>query len=152
MKKNQARAALEALRTVRMPKIADKEVRNDLIADHFILFDVVEKFDKQAHKLEAVHLGAFEEDRKKVGEIQGKIHAEKDAAKRNELIASLNGEEFKELNAAWETYAKEMNAYGNEPVEGLKPIDKDKFLAAVSDAELEFPQLEALYPMLTSND
>ena len=46
MKKNQARAALEALRTVRMPKIADKEVRNALIANHFTLFDVVEKFDK----------------------------------------------------------------------------------------------------------
>lgn len=152
MKKNQARAALEALRTVRMPKIADKEVRNDLIANHFTLFDVVEKFDKQAHKLEAVHLGAFEEDRKKVGQLQAQIQVEKDVTKRNELISSLNGEEFKELNAAWETYAKEMNAYGNEPIKGLKPIDRDKFLAAVADADLEFPQLEALYPMLTSND
>lgn len=152
MKKNQARAALEALRTVRMPKIADKEVRNALIANHFTLFDEVEKFDKQAHKLEAVHLGAFEEDRKKVGQLQAQIQVEKDVTKRNELISRLNGEEFKEFNAAWETFAKEMNAYGNEPIKGLKPIDRDKFLAAVADADLEFPQLEALYPMLTSND
>lgn len=150
MKKNQAKAALEALRTVRMPKIADKEVRNALISNHFALFDAVEKFDKQAKKLETVYLGAFEEERKKVGQIQEQFRAEKDAAKRNELIAKLNGDEFKELNAAWESYAKEMNAYGDEPIEGLKPIDREKFLAAVADAEMEFPQLEALYPMLTS--
>ena len=152
MKKNQARAALEALRTVRMPKIADKEVRNALIANHFTLFDVVEKFDKQAKKLEAVHLASFDEDRRKVAEINAQFQKETDVAKRNELLSRLNGEEFKELNEAWGVFSKAMNDYGDEPIEGLKPINREKFFAAIEDCGLEFSQLEAIYPMLTSDE
>ena len=148
MKKSQTKAALEALRSVRMTKISDKEVRNALITNHMMLFDVMEKFDKQAKKLETVHLGAFEEERKKVGQIQDEFRKEQDPKKKSELLAKLNGEEFKELNKAWEAYADAMNKLGDEEVKGLKPIDREKFISAISDAEIEFPQLEALYPML----
>lgn len=148
MKKSQTKAALEALRTVRMTKISDKEVRNALITNHMMLFDILEKYEKQAKKLETVHLGAFEEDRKKVAKIQEEYRKETDPKKRNALLEKLNGKEFEELNKAWGEYAKAMDALGEEEVTGLKPINKEKFIDAISDAEIEFPQLEALYPML----
>lgn len=150
MKKSQIKAALEALRTVRMTKVSDKEVRNALISNHMVLFDDMDKYGKQAKKLEAVYLGAFEDDRKKVGQIQNEFRMETDPKKKNEILQKLNGDEFKELNKAWEVYADEMNKLGNEEVVGLKPIDREKFIAAVADAEIEFQQLEALYPMLAS--
>lgn len=135
-----------------MTKIADKEVRNALITNHMALFDAQEKYEKQAKKLETVHLGAFEEDRKKVGDIQNEYRKETDPKKKADLLNKLNGKEFEELNKAWEVYAKAMEALGEEEVTGLKPIDRDKFIAAITEAEIEFPQLEAIYPMLTGKE
>lgn len=146
MKKKNIRTALDALKTIKMPKIEDKELRNGIINDHFTLLKAWDKYEKDVKNLETAHLGPFEEERQKVGELQQKLQTTTDRQEQLELSQEINSHEdlFKAINA----YHKAVSDLGEEEVK-IKGMDRDKFMDEIAKQDFNLGLIEALYPMFT---
>jgi len=149
MKKSEIRPALAALKSVKMAKIEDKDFRNSLITDHVFLLGQQKALEAQAKDLETAHLGAYEEERNKVAELQQNLQAESDPAKQKALAAEINS--HKELFSAVVAYNKAVEALASETVELPKPISSDAFIKGMEGQDYDLALVEAVFPMFATN-
>ena len=145
MKKAEIKQVLDALKTLKMPKIADKELRNIIIKNHLKLLGEQKKFHLQADDLVTAFMSAYEPEQNVVVTLEAKLRSEKDADKQKELIAEI--ETHKDYLEAVKACNDEINALGREKVE-IELIDGEKFVEAYQEQdEFSLATVEALYPM-----
>ena len=144
MKKKQIRAALDALKTIKMPKIEDKALRNGIINDHYTLLKEWDRYERDAKILETVHLGPFEEELKEIGKLQQKLQTSTDRKEQLDLVQEINDHE--DLIKATNVHKKAVEDLGEEEVE-INGIDHDKFMEEIAKQDFNLGLIEALYPM-----
>lgn len=149
MKKREMKAALEALKKIRMPAIKNKALRNRIITDHLALLRAQKKYEAKIRDLETVHLGAFAEEREHVSELQRKMQATTDEKEQRLLASEINA--HTELLAAARSYNKAVDALGDEevPVAG---IPEAPFLEAIQDQDFDLAMIEALEPLFVTDE
>lgn len=144
MKKKNIRTVLDALKTIKMPKIEDKALRNGIINDHFTLLKAWDKYERDAKNLETAYLGSYDEERQKVNELQSKLQTSLDRKEQAELVREINSHD--DLIKAIAAHNKALEALGEEEVE-IKGIDRDKFMDEIAKQDFDLGLIEALYPM-----
>lgn len=144
MKKKEIPSALEALKKIKMPAIENKELRNGIITDHLKLVRENKKYEEKVKELDTVHLGAYEDERKEVADLQRDLQAEKDVAKQVELAKKIEG--HKDLFDAIKSYNKAVEEIANEEVE-IGGIPEAAFLEEIQKQDFDLGQIEALEPM-----
>lgn len=149
MKKSEIKNALTALKSIKMPKLEDKDFRNDLIADHIFLLGQQKKLEADVKDLEIAHLGAYEDERNKVAELQQRFQAEKDADKRKALSDEINS--HTELFKAILGYNKAVEALANEEIVLPRLFKADKFVEAMENQDYDLGMVEAVFPMFETN-
>ena len=145
MQKKEIRAALDALKEIKMPKIEDKALRNDLIANHFALLDAGKKHDAAVEDKRTVFLAAYKDEEAEVGEIQQKLQITQDPVESRALAEQFLS--HKDYRFATRAFNDEVDALGKEEVPGLKKIDREKFMAEIEKQDFKLSWVEALYPM-----
>ena len=143
------KAALEALKKIRMPAIKDKALRNRIITDHLALLRAQKKYGANIRDLETVHLGAYAEEREAVSELQRKLQASADEKEQKRLAAEING--HTELLAAARSYNKAVDALGDEEVPAAG-IPEAPFLDAIQEQDFDLAMIEALEPMFVNDE
>lgn len=138
------RAALDALRKIKMPAIEDKKLRNGIITDHLKLVREQKRYEEKVRDLETVHLGAFEKERETVTQLQRALQAEKDLSKQLELAREI--ESHTELFEAVKTCNNAIDELGKEDVQILG-IPEAEFIEAIQSQDFDLGQIEALVPM-----
>lgn len=149
MKKSEIKRALDALKSVKIHSIEDKAFRNDLISDHIFLLGQQKAFESDIRDLETVHLGAFEEERREVAEIQQQMQAEPDPAKQRELAAKVNA--HTELIKAVGEHNKAFYELGQQEIEVPHPITADAFIKGMEGQDYDLALVEAVFPMFATN-
>ena len=147
MKKNEIAAALAALKEIKLTKIEDKDFRNLIIDDHFILLDVGRKVDAKVEDSRKVFLEAHKADEKAVNELNTKIA---EALTREEKVAFARElrEKHKDYLDAVKAFNDKVDSFYAEEVTGLKPIDREKFIEEMKKMdEFKLSWVEALYPL-----
>ena len=144
MKKKEIRTALDALKTIRMPKIEDKALRNGIITDHLQLLREQRKYENDLRDLETAHLGAFEDERADVEDLQRKVQLEGDMKARQDLLREIAKHD--RYFAALRDYNKAAGKVADEEV-SITGIDQDRFVAEIQKQDFDLGILEALYPM-----
>lgn len=147
MQKKEIRAALDALKEIKMPKIEDKELRGDLIDNHFTLLDAGKKADAEVEKNRTVFLEAYKDEEQEVQEIQNKINESTSREEQIELSRELRTKHKSYLDAV-KGFNENVNKIYDEEVKDLKKIDREKFMKAVKEMDnMKLSWVEALYPL-----
>lgn len=145
MIKSEIKAALEALKNIRMPKIDDKALRNDLIENHFTLLEIGKKTEAKLEDIRKVSFSAFEEDQNRIEELQKDFQGAESEAERKSILREINS--FKDYQKAQKDYYKLVDEVNHEEVEGLKKIDRKKFMEEIQKQDYSLAWVEALYPL-----
>lgn len=144
MKKKEIQVALAALRAIKMPQIEDKELRKDIISDHFKLLGELKKYESDIKDLETVHLGAFESERMDVTLLQQKLRGTRDREEQLRIAQEIDSHVA--LYEAMKEYNKATEALGEETVE-INGIDHEKFVEEIQKQDFSLGMMEDLYPM-----
>lgn len=146
MKKSEIRAALDALKEIKMPKIEDKELRSALIANHFALLDAGRKLDAMVEDKRTVFTEAYKEEAQAVQDLQNKFNETEDQEERKAINKEILA--HKDYLKAINDFNDEVNKLYAEEVTGLKPIDHEKFLSETEKMDnFKLTWIEAMYPM-----
>ena len=151
MKKKEIMSALNALKQIKMPQIEDKELRNDIISNHLLLLDAMKKYDGDIAKLEKVYLSSdsAKKDREEVTALQEKAQVAKTLEERNDLIRQIQS--HTEWAKTVQLYNEAVNKLADEDVNGIKVIDRERFINAILPSmDYSLGLLECVYPMLSS--
>jgi len=147
MKKYQIVPACEGFKKLNMPKIEDKEFRNQLIGIHFDLLDEKEAYEKAIEKIKSVYI--TEPIQKRAEEFE-KLHSEyiteTDDGKKAELEKRLNTE-FSDVHNATTDYQKKVNELGQEDV-NIGTVSKKKFREEYIKQDYSAAVVENLHPLL----
>lgn len=146
MKKIEIKAALAALRDIKVSKIGDREFRDALITNHTILLQMGREFDTALQDLQTVHLGAYMAESEIVTDLNTRLQLEVDKRRAAELYAEIQA--HTDYRHAVKTYNELARQLGNEPVKRLRPLDWDKFVEVMTAQDACTPGLlEDVYPM-----
>lgn len=147
MKKKEIRAALDALKRIRMPKIEDKALRNGIITDHLTLLREQRKLEADLRDLDTSHYADLEEDREKVADLQERLQlalGTKDHQKARELANEIA--EHRDYLAATKACNKAIADLMNEDVT-INGIPQDAFIEEIQKQDYDLGIIEAVYPM-----
>ena len=144
MKKKEIRAALDAMRKVKVASIENKDIRNSFIDAHLCLLAEQRKFETEYSDMRTAFLESYNDEQDVVVKLQEKLSYETDPKKRNELAAQI-AEHDKYLLAVREfnTMAEKM---GEEEIK-VKPIDMGTFVAEYQKQDYDMGVVEALFPL-----
>jgi len=145
MIKSEIKAALEALKNIKMPKIEDKALRNDLIENHFTLLEVGKKTEAKLEDARKVSFSAYESDQAKIEDLQNAYNGAESEEERKRIIREINS--FKEYNNAQKEYYKLVETINKEKIDGLRKIDRKKFMEEIQKQDYNLGWIEALYPL-----
>ena len=145
MKKSEIRRALDSLKTLKMPKIEDKTFRNKLISDHLFLLGEQKRLEEKVKDLETAHLGAYEEERTKVADLQQKLQMESDPEKKKALTDEINS--HTELYSAIVAYNKAVADLADEEVKLPASIRAEEFIEGMEGQDYDLGLVEAVFPM-----
>ena len=147
MNKRDLQPALDALKTIKMPKIESKELRAALIRLHFALLGEYRKFTAGIEDLRTVYLGAYQDEIAEVAPLEAEMmNPATSQERRAELDKMLRA--HADLQEAAKTFNAECEKLASEPVE-IEKIDAESFLAEAAEQGLGLDILESLYPILT---
>lgn len=150
MIKAQIIPACEGFKKLNMPKIEDKEFRNQLIDIHFALLDEKEKYEKAAKKTrEVIITEPIQKQADEFEELRSKYLAETDAGKKAELERRLNTE-FSDVNKATAELGKKLNELGLEEVK-IGTVSKKKFREEYAKQDYSAAVVENLHPLLADD-
>lgn len=145
MKKNQIKGVLNGLKQVKMPKLADKDLRNELIKTHIQLLGQAKKFDSELEDVRAAILGPYDDDIRTVQELQAKMAKEQDPQERKKINDEI--ESKTELLDAINAFNKAIEEKGNEEIE-VQPIDGEKFAMEYAEGQdYDAAVVEAIFPL-----
>ena len=146
MKRSEIKPALDALKEIKMPKIEDKALRADLIANHFALLDAGRKLDAMVEDKRTVFTEAYKEEAQVIQDLQNKFNESEDAEEKKAIAKDINS--HKDYLKAINDFNEEVGKLYAEEVSGLKPIDREKFMAEAEKMDnFKLSWVEALYPM-----
>lgn len=145
MQKSEIHAALESLRKIKMPKIEDKSLRNDLIKDHYKIYDVGLKYDKAVDREKEVILGSFKDDEQKIDDLRRELQAATPGEEQREIAKQLLG--FKAYETAVKKFNDKVDELGKETIKGLVKIDREKFMDEIQKQDFDLSMVEGLYPL-----
>ena len=134
MKQIELNNIFEFLRKIRINKINDRETKIGLINIHMELYKKVQEFDEYIKELQKKYFEGKESELEAYNQQVAQMQTA-DPEKRDELEASLDPE-IKKLVIEFNSL---INARLNQeiPVE-LEKIDKQKFIEALIDLDIEF--------------
>ena len=144
MKKREIRPALDALKTIKMPLIEDKELRNLIIRDHFQLLGEQKRYSSDFEDARTATLSGYEKDQEEVVKLDAQLRGETDAEKQKAIIAEI--EKHKGYLDAVKMFNETAAKMGEEEVE-IEHIDADKFIAEYQKQDYDMGVVEALYPL-----
>ena len=145
MKKSEIKAALDALKEIKMPKIEDKELRNVLINNHFVLLDAGRKVDASAEDARRVFLEAYKEEQAKIDDLQRKLRTEDDPQEQRAITREIDS--HKDYMDAVKALNEKLVKLYDEPVEGLTRIDRARFSEEIQKHDFKMSWFEGFYPM-----
>lgn len=145
MKKSEIKAALDALKEIKMPKIENKELRNALIENHLTLLDAGRKVDAAAEDQRKVFLEAYKEETREIENLQQKLRTEDDPAEQRSIAREINS--HKDYYEATRDLNERVEKLYAEEVPGLKKIDRTKFSEEIQKQDFKMSWFEGLYPM-----
>ena len=134
MKQIELNNIFEFLRKIRINKINDRETKIGLINIHMELYKKVQEFDEYIKELQKKYFEGKESELEAYNQQVAQMQTA-DPEKRDELEAALDPE-IKKLVIEFNSL---INARLNQeiPVE-LEKIDKQKFIEALIDLDIEF--------------
>lgn len=142
MKKKELTPALDALKTIKISAIGDKELRKTVLANHLVLLRESRKFDEDVADLRTAHLSAF--DKTETARLYGRLPYVADPKERASILERVNAD--KDYVAALGEFQEGVNALAEEDV-AITPIDADAFVGAMMEQDIDLGQLEAIFPM-----
>lgn len=146
MNKRDLQPALDALKTIKMPKIESKELRAALIRLHFALLGEWRKFTSGIEDLRTVYLGAYRDEIAEVAPLeQEMMNPATSDARKLEIAKVLRS--HTDLQVAIKTFNAECEKLAGCPVE-VASIDSTAFLSMATEQGLELETIEKLYPIL----
>lgn len=137
MKKSKIIAVFRFLSNIKVSKIKDKDVRAAIIANHLQMYKIAEEYESDIKEIQKKLFEGKDEDVKSLNELKEKYNLEKDEDKKNEIVKVIKdnfGEILKlekEVADAIETRLKE------EKEINIKKVNKDAFIDALIDAEID---------------
>lgn len=147
MIKAQIIPACEGFKKLNMPKIEDKEFRNQLIDIHFALLDEKEKYEKAINKVKEVYITEpIQKRAEEFEKLRQEYIKETDGGKKAELERRLNTE-FSDVNKATLDYNKKVNEIGQEEVK-IGTVSKKKFREEYAKQDYSAAVVENLHPLL----
>lgn len=145
MKNYQIQPMLAAIKSIKMPKIEDKDVRNAVIKAHFFLLAKSKKLEAEIADLRTVHLGAYESDLAEVQALQLKMQQEPDPKKKQEIAEEIDN--HKDLLEAINAFNKAINEKNDEELD-VPMVNGEKFVEEYSKQDYDPAVVEALLPIL----
>lgn len=144
MKKKEIKDALAALKPIKIQRIADKALREALLADTLTMLSEQRRYEQDAKDLEKALLGAYEADREEVADLQARLQRETDRDKRQELQQEID--KHADLFAAVRTFNKTVITLGEQEIT-IKGMDREKFLSGLEGQDHDIGLIEAVFPM-----
>ena len=134
MKQIELNNIFEFLRKIRINKINDRETKIGLINIHMELYKKVQEFDEYIKELQKKYFEGKESELEAYNQQVAQMQTA-DSEKRNELEAALDPE-IKKLVIEFNSL---INARLDQevPIE-LEKVDKQKFIEALIDLDIEF--------------
>lgn len=140
---------LEALKSIKMPKVENKDLRTALIKTHFVLLGEQKRFVAAVEDLRTVYLGAYQDEIAELAPMEEEMMNPATPDGRKLEIAKVL-RSHTDLQAAIKTFNAECNKLAGDTVE-VEPIDSTAFLAMAMEQGIELETIEKLYPILSEN-
>ena len=145
MKKYQIIPACEGFKKLNMPKIEDKELRNELIGIHFDLLDEKEQYERNVDKLRTVYIVPLQDKIDEVQKLARQYEGESDPEKRIRLRDKINS--YTDVDEAEIAFQKAMEKLGKEEI-NIRTVSRKKFRQEYAKQEYNAEVVEKLHPLL----
>lgn len=145
MKRKEISAALTVMKEIKWDKIEDKNLRDDLMSNHFTMFDEQKKLESEIERLKEVILSPYDEEQKKVDSLNQKIQAAETVSEQREFVREILS--YEGYNNAVREFNKKVDDLYNQDISGLKKIDRTVFYEEVKKQNFNVSWFEGLYPL-----
>lgn len=145
MKIREIKAALGALREIRMPRIEDAALRRDLIENHYTLLRAGRGAEAYIEDLRELLLGEHQGEMEAVEDLRLALQAAQDPGTRAKLAAEING--HKSYFDALRVFNRQVEDYMGTEIGGLRLIDRRAFQSEIERQDYKLSWVEDLYPL-----
>ena len=137
MKKSKIIAVFRFLSNIKVSKIKDKDVRAAIIGNHLQMYKIAEEYETDIKEIQKKLFEGKDEDVKSLNELREKYNLEKDEDKKNEIVKVIK-DNFGEILKLEKEVADAMETRLKEEKEiTIKKVNKDAFIDALIDAEID---------------
>ena len=135
MKQREMNNVFEFLKKVQISKVKDRDVKKTLVSAYMSIYKKMEEFDKDIQELRKKYFEGKEDAVREYDGIVQQIQNEQDLKKQKSLAESINPE----TQELVKEYLEMLNTYLDRDVEvSFETVDKDKFIEALIDLDVEF--------------
>lgn len=145
MKKKEIKGVLDALKTVKLPKFKNKELRNQIIKIHLFLLKCEREYEEAVAALRTAFLVAYEDEQAEVVRLSERLLNETDKEKKADISKEIDSHDGY-LKAVRECN-KAIREIDQETVD-LDLIDGELFIEEYSaQDDFTLSTVEGLYPI-----
>lgn len=147
MKQREMNNVFEFLKKVQISKVKDRDVKKTLVSAYMSIYKKMEEFDRDIQELRKKSFEGKEDEVREYDSTVQQMQTETDPAKQKALSEKINPE----IQALVKEYLDMLNTYLDREIEvDFDTVDKDKFIEALIDLDIEFAcddliLLKALY-------
>lgn len=135
MKQREMNNVFEFLKKVQISKVKDRDVKKTLVSAYMSIYKKMEEFDKDIQELRKKYFEGKEDAVREYDSIVQQMQNEPDLEKQKSLAESINPE----TQELVKEYLEMLNTYLDRDVEvSFETVDKDKFIEALIDLDVEF--------------
>lgn len=135
MKQREMNNVFEFLKKVQISKVKDRDVKKTLVSAYMSIYKKMEEFDKDIQELRKKYFEGKEDAVREYDSIVQQMQNESDMKKQKSLAESINPE----TQELVKEYLEMLNTYLDRDVEvSFETVDKDKFIEALIDLDVEF--------------
>lgn len=135
MKQREMNNVFEFLKKVQISKVKDRDVKKTLVSAYMSIYKKMEEFDKDIQELRKKYFEGKEDAVREYDSIVQQMQNESDMKKQKSLAESIN----LETQELVKEYLEMLNTYLDRDVEvSFETVDKDKFIEALIDLDVEF--------------
>lgn len=135
MKQREMNNVFEFLKKVQISKVKDRDVKKTLVSAYMSIYKKMEEFDKDIQELRKKYFEGKEDAVREYDGIVQQMQNERDLKKQKSLAESINPE----TQELVKEYLEMLNTYLDRDVEvSFETVDKDKFIEALIDLDVEF--------------
>lgn len=135
MKQREMNNVFEFLKKVQISKVKDRDVKKTLVSAYMSIYKKMEEFDKDIQELRKKYFEGKEDAVREYDSIVQQVQNEQDLKKQKSLAESINPE----TQELVKEYLEMLNTYLDRDVDvSFETVDKDKFIEALIDLDVEF--------------